>query len=292
MSERKGINKYYPPDFDPSKVPKNKKKQGNQAIKVRLMAPFSMRCVKCNEYIAKSRKFNARKETTDEKYMNTKIFRFHITCPICNNPIVFKTNPQSAGYVTESGATKNFESKSQQVPVFETEEEILERLLKEEQENKQFQELKEKRKKNAFWQKNDKLTENGDITENLEKRLQEQQRQQEINDHLEYLQAKNSRLSSKGTTSQRIEQAQKRLTNDKNDTNGNDNDKDSTTTQEDQLIKQSFDKFNHVNTPSLTERKQESKPTLVMKKPKQNNTIKKVSPNLNLGYSSSDSEDD
>ncbi|CUM50355.1 uncharacterized protein AC631_01754 [Debaryomyces fabryi] len=217
MSERKGINKYYPPDWDPSKVPK-KKKPANQIIKVRLMAPYSMRCTKCNEYISERRKFNAKKEVTNEKYMNFKIIRFHITCPKCNNNITYKTNPQTAGYVPESGAVRNYEPESNnntnKIKV-ETEEQILERLEREEKENNSFQLLKEKRKKNPFWQQNESLKDQkGDLMENLEKRLQDQQRQQEITDHLEYLQAKNSLLQAKGGRDQALNEAREKVEKD------------------------------------------------------------------------------
>ena len=44
MSERKVLNKYFPPDFDPAKIPRRKMGKDKQQV-VRLMAPFSMRCV-------------------------------------------------------------------------------------------------------------------------------------------------------------------------------------------------------------------------------------------------------
>ena len=62
MGERKVLNKYYPPDFDPSKLPKLEKPENFQYV-VRLMAPFTMRCLTCGDYVYKGKKFNARKET-------------------------------------------------------------------------------------------------------------------------------------------------------------------------------------------------------------------------------------
>lgn len=88
----------------------------------------------------------------------------------------------------------------------ETEDELLRRLEREEEENRQFQVLKEKRKKNPFWsQREDALNGGGaggsneeDVMEKLEKRLKEQQQQQEINDHLEELQTRLEEVESKG----------------------------------------------------------------------------------------------
>lgn len=107
MSERKVLNKYYPPDYDPTKIPRIKRK--NKQNDVRIMAPFNMRCNTCGDYIANATKFNAKKETIeDEKYDKLLIFRFFIKCPRCMGTIVFRTNPKERGYEVERGATENF----------------------------------------------------------------------------------------------------------------------------------------------------------------------------------------
>ncbi|KAH0502574.1 Coiled-coil domain-containing protein 94 [Microtus ochrogaster] len=85
--------KYYPPDFDPSKIPKLKLPKDRQYV-VRLMAPFNMRCKTCGEYIYKGKKFNARKETVqNEAYLGLPIFRFYIKCTRCLAEITFKDSP-------------------------------------------------------------------------------------------------------------------------------------------------------------------------------------------------------
>ena len=110
MSERKVLNKYIPPNFDPNKIPKGLGGPKPKQHTVRLMAPFSMRCNTCGEFIYKGRKFNARKETVEEEmYLTIKIYRFYVRCPQCGAEITFKTDPKNADYVSEHGAKRNFE---------------------------------------------------------------------------------------------------------------------------------------------------------------------------------------
>lgn len=118
---------------------------------MRLMAPFSMKCISCGEFIYKGRKFNARKETTDERYFSIAIYRFYIRCTRCSGEITFKTDPKNMDYVCEGGAKRNFEVWRQKKKDgndddgdnkddgdgdddLETEEERLERLVREEEE--------------------------------------------------------------------------------------------------------------------------------------------------------------
>lgn len=131
MSERKVIQKYYPPDFDPSALTRRKggpKQTGPKFVPVRLMAPFSMCCTRCGEYIAKGRKFNARKQVTDELYLAIKIIRFYIRCTRCSGEITFKTDPRNNDYTCEQGAKRNFEPWRDQDAVEETDEQRLDRL--------------------------------------------------------------------------------------------------------------------------------------------------------------------
>ena len=120
------LNKYFPPDFDPSKIKRRKGINKDQQQVIRLMAPFSMRCNRCGEYVYKGKKFNARKETAvGEEYYGIKVFRFYIVCPLflcpsvslteekcpmCSAEITFKTDPKNADYICEHGATRNFEN--------------------------------------------------------------------------------------------------------------------------------------------------------------------------------------
>ena len=72
------------------------------------MAPFSLRCVACGEYMYRGRKFNARKETPlGEKYLGIQLYRFYIRCTRCSGEIVFRTDPKNQDYVMEKGAKRN-----------------------------------------------------------------------------------------------------------------------------------------------------------------------------------------
>lgn len=145
MSERKVLTKYYPPDFDPSAIQRVRapKSTGPKVQTVRLMAPFSMKCLQCGEYIYRGRKFNARKETPpDEKYLGIQIFRFYIKCTRCSAEICFRTDPRSNDYACERGAKRNTEP--WRMGREETDEERLDRLEREEGERDAMVELETK----------------------------------------------------------------------------------------------------------------------------------------------------
>lgn len=179
MSERKVLTKYYPPEFDPSKIartPKHLRPTGPKTIPVRLMAPYSMKCTSCGEYIYKGRKFNARKETTEEKYLNITIYRFYIRCTRCSSEITFKTDPKNMDYTAERGANRNFEAwrDPTSAELKETDEERLDRLEREEAEEA------ENAERNAM--------------EELEQKMQESKTEMQVADALDEIMQRNARI--------------------------------------------------------------------------------------------------
>ena len=139
MSERKVLQKYYPPDFDPRDLTRRRggksENSGPRIQTVRLMAPFSMKCLTCGEFIYKGRKFNSRKETnTEQKYLNIQIFQFHIKCTRCSAEIIFRTDPKNNDYAMVRGAMRNMEPWRNRPAVEESMDERLDRLEREEAE--------------------------------------------------------------------------------------------------------------------------------------------------------------
>ncbi|XP_075706732.1 splicing factor YJU2 isoform X2 [Rhinoderma darwinii] len=167
MSERKVLNKYYPPDFDPSKIPKLKLPKDRQYV-VRLMAPFNMRCKTCGEYIYKGKKFNARKETVqNEQYLGLPIFRFYIKCTRCLAEITFKTDPENTDYAMEHGATRNFQAEK----LIEEEEKRFQKEREEEELNNPMKVLENRTKDSKMEM---------DILENLQELKELNQRQANV----------------------------------------------------------------------------------------------------------------
>eukprot|EP00514_Thraustochytrium_sp_LLF1b_P007198 CAMPEP_0184539286 /NCGR_PEP_ID=MMETSP0198_2-20121128/18055_1 /TAXON_ID=1112570 /ORGANISM="Thraustochytrium sp., Strain LLF1b" /LENGTH=265 /DNA_ID=CAMNT_0026932811 /DNA_START=83 /DNA_END=880 /DNA_ORIENTATION=- len=114
MGERKVLNKYISPDFDPNRLGRVKGKSRDAAQSIRLMLPFSLCCETCRHYMRAGKKFNATKEVAKGlEYLTIKRFRFRMKCEVCKAPIAFLTDPKLADYEMESGATRNYDFHSE-----------------------------------------------------------------------------------------------------------------------------------------------------------------------------------
>jgi len=120
MAERKAVNKYYPPEWDPSKGSINKfrnshplrdraRKLDQGILIIRFEMPFNIWCGGCNNMIAKGVRFNAEKKQIG-KYFSTKIWNFRMKCHLCDNHIEIKTDPEHTDYVIASGAERKAET--------------------------------------------------------------------------------------------------------------------------------------------------------------------------------------
>jgi hypothetical protein len=109
MGERKVLNKYFPPDFDPAELPRGKRAKNNEK-KVRMMLPMSVQCSTCSNFMYKGTKFNCRMEdVAGEDYLGLRIYRFYYRCTSCAAEFSMKTDPKSTDYILEEGATRNYE---------------------------------------------------------------------------------------------------------------------------------------------------------------------------------------
>lgn len=110
MGERKVLNKYFPADFDPTKIPKRHFDR-DAPQDIRMMLPFSLCCLTCGHYMYRGKKFNSKKETAKGMdYLGVKRLRFTIKCEACGAKISFLTDPKNQDYECESGASRNFEA--------------------------------------------------------------------------------------------------------------------------------------------------------------------------------------
>lgn len=137
------MNEYYPPDFDPEKLPRLKtlaawSGQGAQGrdrvMEIRTMLPWNIRCNTCGHYMYRGTKFNSRVEAATDypKYLEyITIRRFYIRCTNCVNNITFVTDPEAVDYAMEHGATRLFETRRLNATLEKEEKEKREKDAKE-----------------------------------------------------------------------------------------------------------------------------------------------------------------
>ncbi|KAF9909894.1 hypothetical protein EC991_007884 [Linnemannia zychae] len=123
MADRKATNKYYPPDWDPSKGSINKhvgqhplrdraRKLDQGILIVRFELPYSIWCNGCNKSAATGVRYNAEKKTIG-KYYSTPILSFRMKCHLCSNWFEIQTDPKNAAYNVTAGARRKIDDFSE-----------------------------------------------------------------------------------------------------------------------------------------------------------------------------------
>ncbi|GAB0201840.1 coiled-coil domain-containing protein 130 [Grus japonensis] len=120
MGERKGTNKYYPPDFDPAKhgslnkyhhshpLRERARKLAQGILVIRFEMPYNIWCDGCKNHIGMGVRYNAEKKKVGT-YYTTPIYRFRMKCHLCVNYIEMQTDPAGCDYVIVSGARRKEE---------------------------------------------------------------------------------------------------------------------------------------------------------------------------------------
>lgn len=116
MADRRAVNKYYPPDWDPSKGSINKYNESHPLrgraskidegiLVVRFEMPFSIWCSGCNNHIGMGVRYNAEKSKIGS-YYTTPIYKFVMKCHLCDNYFEIQTDPSKLDYTISKGARK------------------------------------------------------------------------------------------------------------------------------------------------------------------------------------------
>mmetsp|Transcript_19004 Transcript_19004/g.53305 ORF Transcript_19004/g.53305 Transcript_19004/m.53305 type:complete len:286 (+) Transcript_19004:126-983(+) len=120
MAERKAVNKYYPPDWDPSKgsintyrnshpLRERARKLDKGILIVRFELPYNIWCDGCKSHIGKGVRYNAEKSAAG-KYYSTKLWKFRMKCHLCPNRFEIQTDPENRDYKILNGATRKTET--------------------------------------------------------------------------------------------------------------------------------------------------------------------------------------
>ncbi|XP_027873013.1 putative splicing factor YJU2B [Xiphophorus couchianus] len=120
MGERKGTNKYYPPDFNPAKhgslngyhkthaLRERARKLSQGILIIRFEMPYNIWCDGCKNHIGMGVRYNAEKKKVGN-YYTTPIYRFRMKCHLCINYIEMQTDPATCDYLIVSGARRKEE---------------------------------------------------------------------------------------------------------------------------------------------------------------------------------------
>ena len=119
MAERKAVNKYYPPEWSPSKGSINKfrkshplrdraRKLHKGIMIVRFELPYNIWCDGCGNHVAMGVRYNAEKSRAGY-YYTTPIFKFRMKCHLCDSHFEIQTDPKNFDYEVISGASRKNE---------------------------------------------------------------------------------------------------------------------------------------------------------------------------------------
>ncbi|CEF61164.1 CWC16 protein family-containing protein [Strongyloides ratti] len=95
MGERKGQNKYYPPDFDYKKHKTLNAYHGTTSLRDR----------GCDSHVGMGVRFNAEKRKVGN-YYSTPIYEFDMKCMYCDSHYIIRTDPKNFDYEIISGARR------------------------------------------------------------------------------------------------------------------------------------------------------------------------------------------
>ncbi|CAM1297570.1 CCDC130 (predicted) [Pycnogonum litorale] len=116
MADRKAVNKYYPPEWTPSKDSINKFR-GTRALRERAKKldqgiliiwfemPYNIWCEGCKNHIGMGVRYNAEKSKVG-MYYTTPIWKFRMKCHLCDNYVEMQTDPANFDYIIVSGASR------------------------------------------------------------------------------------------------------------------------------------------------------------------------------------------
>eukprot|EP00041_Stephanoeca_diplocostata_P039510 m.1633511 g.1633511 ORF g.1633511 m.1633511 type:complete len:386 (+) comp25409_c0_seq7:383-1540(+) len=128
MAERKAVNKWYPPDWDPKKGSLNTYwgeswRNGSATVNgragaakgitiIRFETPWNMWCTTCNKMVGRGVRYNAEKNKVG-KYYTTTLWSFTMRCHMCDGTIIIETDPKNDDYKIVQGAKKKQETWSE-----------------------------------------------------------------------------------------------------------------------------------------------------------------------------------
>lgn len=116
MAERKTVNKYYPPDWEPSKGSINKfrnshplreraRKLDQGILVIRFELPYNIWCDGCNNHVGMGVRYNAEKSKVG-MYYTTPVYKFRMKCHLCDSHFEMQTDPQNLDYTILNGARR------------------------------------------------------------------------------------------------------------------------------------------------------------------------------------------